>query len=462
MTIDARNFSPDGSHAGTENDPWPGVAIKNAIDSLNDATDTVSVANGVWLFNSVLVVNHSNWTLQGESLNAILKFTNPSTVRLESNFWVNSDFVARTNIHFKALTFDATALSGTESKDDYSQLRISNANNSSMMNCKILGHPNGGRPMSFFEGGHHNVISANEFDGRNVGGDSCIQYQSLGNAPGDNSHFTISNNSYKDSWLVCIGIDNLLIEDNTLTNPQTGGMVGIQVCGKWDSTAHNITVNRNTVNVGGSNSATITGLPNDPGGASVIDGFNITNNTITGTFASINCQSMDGNNYGDNTLAGNEKHNVVISGNTLHSAWGGSGINVRGGAGLVDTVLVENNVLTNDAGKPNGLDKDANTHNVTVRGNTGIPNDDGTEPIPPEPIPPEPEPEPEKNTVTITVNANPAGSVNFVLPQGARRKASAKPQGKPPKPPAQPPTVTIEVAVDPADTSNIVFAGNAT
>jgi len=63
--VDARGFSPDGPHAGTLADPWPGVAIKNAIDSLNDATGTVCVANGYWNVDSALSINRRNWTLQG-------------------------------------------------------------------------------------------------------------------------------------------------------------------------------------------------------------------------------------------------------------------------------------------------------------------------------------------------------------------------------------------------------------
>jgi hypothetical protein len=476
MTIDARDFSPDGQHTGTMNDPWPGVAIKNAIDSLADRADTVMVANGIWLFDSgCVIINRTNWTLQGESRDgAILRFTNvgaASKPEPPGGIWMSRDHVKR-ECHFTALTFDASAMTMSPN-DDYSQLWVSNAENSTMTNCRVLGHTNGGRPALCWEGGGHNTISGNIFDGRNIGGDCCIQFQS-GTQPSLDGYYTISNNDCRDQNIVTIGLDHLLIEDNVLTNPGTGGMVAILCCGKWDQECIDVTVNRNTIDVGVSNGVAISGLPNDPGGHSRIDGFNITNNVLNGTFAAIHCQSFDANNYNDQTLAGNEKFNVVISGNKLHSAWGGSGINCRGGAGLVDTVLVENNTLTNDANKPNGLDKDANTRNVTVRGNTGIPNDDGTqpepippepippepippEPIPPEPIPPEPTPEPTKNTVTITVTADPSGSVRYALPGARTGKVKPEGKGKPDKPPQQPPLVTIAVDVDPPDTSIIVI-----
>ena len=105
---------------------------------------------------------------------------------------------------------------------------------------------------------------------------------------------------------------------------------------------------------------------------SKIDGFVITNNTINATFASICTQSFDSNNFNDQTLAGNIKTNVTISGNKLNSAWGGSGIDIRGGAGSVDKVLIDSNILQNSAGKPNMITQDAHTTNVTISNNTGV------------------------------------------------------------------------------------------
>src|SRR5262249_22967648 len=120
----------------------------------------------------------------------------------------------------------------------------------------------------------------------------------------------------------------------------------------------------------GANGAVISGLPNDPGGLSQIDGFSITNNIIRGTGAGISAQSFDGNNYNDNTLLGNVKTNVTITGNQLSSLWTGSSIDIRGGAGSVDKVLVQSNTLQNSAGAQNVITQDNHTYNVTIRNNS--------------------------------------------------------------------------------------------
>ena len=300
MTINATDFSPDGAHAGTEADPWPGVAIKDAIDSLNDATDTVMVANGIWMFDGgTLYFEKQNWTLQGESRDgAILKFKNSGSERPDGGIWVcvRDQFlnINRNNIHFTNLTIDPTPLT-TQSKDDYSVLRVSRGTNGSFSNCKILGHANGGRPATFWEGGDHNTFDNNIFDGREVGGDNCIQWQPIGNTSLD-SHLVVSNNIFHSCALVVIGMDEVLIEGNNCDSTN-GGFISLVVSGKWDTTAHNIIVRNNTVDCGGANGAAISGLPNDPGGMSVIDGFSIVDNFVRGTFAAIHCQSFDANNY---------------------------------------------------------------------------------------------------------------------------------------------------------------------
>lgn len=448
--IYARDFSPDGQHAGTDADPWPGVAIKNAVDSLNDATDTVRVSDGIWRINEQLQINHNNWTLEGESRDGtILRFEGPGQL------WFGAP---SSNTKFTTLTADYRNLPKVPCAPG---LRFDTATNHQFTDCKIFGHAEGGMPGTSFQGCKGVRIANCLFNGAPAGGDNTLQLQPLGADLAYNSDCVVEGNTFDSTYLVAIGISNLEIRNNTLHNQTMANSIAIQVCGMWNQACKNVTIDGNTLNIGASNFVAITGLPNDPGGASVIDGFNITNNTLNGTFASIYCQSFDPNNYNDNTLAGNEKHNVVISGNTLHSAWGASGIDCRGGAGLVDTVLIENNTLTNDANATNSVGKDANTKNLTVRGNTGIPNDSGGEPIPPDPQPePEPEP-PTKNTVTISVNCDPPGGANFVL-SGATPPASKTGKGKPSRPPAQPPTVSISVMVDPPDSSNIVIVGNAT
>jgi len=222
-------------------------------------------------------------------------------------------------------------------------------------------------PAVFFEGGYNNSINNNTLSS-NSGGDSVLQLQTLGTTA--NSDFTIDSNTFDSVFLVVIGLSNVRITKNILTNKALGNTIGIQVCGPWAGTSQNITIDGNTVDADASNAAYVGGLPNDPGGASNINGFNITNNIIKGTFAVISAQSIDGNNYNDNTLAADTKTNVVISGNQISSAWGASGIDLRGGAGSVDTVAVENNTLQSSAGAQNVITQDNHTYNVTILNNS--------------------------------------------------------------------------------------------
>ena len=114
------------------------------------------------------------------------------------------------------------------------------------------------------------------------------------------------------------------------------------------------------------NGAFISGIPNDPGGTSNIDGLSITNNILKGTGSGIAVQSFDASNFTDNSLIGSNKTNVTITGNQLSSLWTGSSIDIRGGAGSVDKVLVQSNTLQNSAGMQNVITQDGHTTNATI------------------------------------------------------------------------------------------------
>ena len=466
--IDARDFSPDGSHAGTENDPWPGQAIVDALKSLpQPGGGTVRVANGIWLFDKAHTINGVNdFVLQGESHDAELRFVGGEG---GGQLWFGSDqggTAGFTNGIFENLLINANGLDKNDPRSP-SALRLSTGRSSEFRNNKMLGHSNGSIPAMFWEGGQYVKIHHNHFDGRQPedgggtggGGDSVCQVQS--GPMGADGHvgrdFEISDNTFLGAMPVVIGVDKIKVLRNHCESHY--GFLAIAACGTWNTRCTDTIIDSNTVSAEGANGVMISGISNDPGGMSIIDGFQITNNTLIGTFASICCQGwLNDDQWNDGvTLVGSEKYNVLIKGNKLHSAWGASDINVRGGDGKVDGVLITENTLTNDAGKPNTLTTDDHSYNVQCYGNNGL--DDTTEP---EPIPPEPEP-PMKNTVTITVTADPPGSVNFVTDPAMSR--SATPKGKPPKPPqppAQVPTVTIAVDVEPPDSSNIVFAGSVT
>jgi hypothetical protein len=364
--VDARQFSPT-PHAGTDADPWPGQAIADALKSLPSTGSgaTVLVADGIWLFNAVAQVNGVNdFILKGQSLNAQLKFTGTGQLWFGNG---NSTGGIK-NATVTMLTFDTRTLPKTPPAPG---LKFSNAVNCTFNANKIFGHAEGAMPGTNWEGGSGNHIHHNEFYGAPAGGDNTLQVQPLGGTADDG--FVIEDNTFDSTHLVIIGINNVVARRNTLTNAAMGNFLALMACGNWNGTVVNVTLDSNTVNAGGANGAYLGGLPNDPGGASVIDHFYMRNNIIHGTSALIACQSLDGNNYSDQTLLGNNKKNVVITGNQLTSEWMGSSINIMGGAGTVDTVLVEGNTLAGAAGKPNTVQQDAHTTNVTIRNNVGLP-----------------------------------------------------------------------------------------
>src|SRR5262249_12685315 len=135
----------------------------------------------------------------------------------------------------------------------------------------------------------------------------------------------------------------------------------------YGGTSQNITIDGNTLDASiGNNGAIISGIPQDPGGTSNIDGFSITNNILKGTATLIAVQSLDRSNFTDNSLIGSNKTNVTITGNQLSSLYAGSTIDIRGGAGSVDKVLVQSNTLQNSAGMQNVITEDAHTTNATI------------------------------------------------------------------------------------------------
>jgi FG-GAP-like repeat len=177
----------------------------------------------------------------------------------------------------------------------------------------------------------------------------------------------ISQNTFDSSGLLLIGLNNTKVTNNYFSNRTLGNNIGIDICGPWTGTSQNITIDSNTLDASiGINGAVISGIPNDPGGTSNIDGLSITNNILKATVSGIAVQSRDPSNFTDNSLIGSNKTNVTITGNQLSSLWAGSSIDIRGGAGSVDTVLVQSNTLQNSAGVQNVVREDAHTTNATI------------------------------------------------------------------------------------------------
>src|SRR5262245_34075034 len=321
---------------------------------------TVMVADGVWKIDSLLQLNGvNNFNLVGQSLNAQLMFTGAGQMWFGS---AQGGIGGVSNATISTLTINANTLTMASPQ---SAMRISNAQNVSFNNNQILGHQNGSIPAVFFEGGSNNQILNNTITAGPQGG-APLQLQTLGGTP--NSGFVVSQNTFDSSNLVLIGLNNTKVTNNYFSNRTLGNSIGIEIAGPYTGTSQNITIDGNTVDatVGSANGAIISGLPQDPGGTSNIDGFSITNNILKGTGSGIAVQSLDQSNFTDNSLIGSNKTNVTITGNQLSSLWTGSSIDIRGGAGSVDKVLVQSNTLQNSAGAQNVITEDAHTTNATI------------------------------------------------------------------------------------------------
>src|SRR5262249_54155055 len=333
-------------------------AIQRALMALPATGGTVMVADGVWNIDSLLLVDSNNFNLVGQSRNAQLMFTGAGQMWFGSASGISNATISTLTINANTLTMASPQ----------SAMRVSNAQNCSFTNNQILGHQNGSIPAVFFEGGSNNQFLNNTITAGPQGG-APLQLQDLGGTP--NSGFVVSHNTFDSSNLQLIGLNNTKVTNNYFSNRTQGNnFIGILVAGPYTGTSHNITIDSNTLDAtvvpGHENGAIISGLPQDPGGTSNIDGFFITNNIIKGTGSFIAAQSNDPNNFVASSFAGDNKTNVTITGNQLSSLWGGSTIDIRGGAGSVDKVLVQSNTLQNSAGAQNVILEDAHATNATI------------------------------------------------------------------------------------------------
>src|SRR5262249_27423002 len=271
-TLDARQFSTV-THAGTVSDPWPGSAILSALMALPATGGTVMVADGVWKIDSLLQLNGvNNFNLVGQSLNAQLMFTGAGQM------WFGSAGGGISNATISTLTINASTLTMASPQ---SAMRISNAQNWSFNNNQILGDQNGSIPAVFFEGGSNNQFLNNTITAGPQGG-APLQLQSLGGTP--NSGFVVSQNTFDSANLLLIGLNDTKVTNNHFSNQTFGNTIAILVSGPYSGSSSNITIDSNTLDASsqGGNGAVIAGIPQDPGGTSIINGFIITNNTLSG------------------------------------------------------------------------------------------------------------------------------------------------------------------------------------
>jgi hypothetical protein len=337
----------------------------DALNALPITGGTVMVADGIWQIDSQFKVNNiNNFSLVGQSLNARLKFVGGSGL-----IWFGSNNLRIRNAKFSTLTIDAGNLSS-----NMSAIIITSCDDCFLIDSAIIGHPISGVVPMTIEGGNNVQILRNHVSPSSGYGTSLQVQSGPGPIGTTGSGFVIADNTFDSAGITVIGLDNVTIRNNYLHNRMLGQPSGIAVCGPFGGTAHNVIIDGNTVDAtvvpGRENAASISGLPNDPGGTSNLDGFYFTNNIVKGTVATIAVETFDQNCLLNCNPLGN-KSNVTITGNQLSSLWGGANIDISGGTyGTVDTVLVEGNTLKNSAGAENKIIQDNHTYNATIRNNS--------------------------------------------------------------------------------------------
>jgi hypothetical protein len=354
--LDNPNVLADGSAAK----PWPACAIKKAIAAAAGG-DVVLVSDGYWRVSTALWNKTKNFTLQGESTNARVVFT-------QTGSWLfgeDTSFIY--NARISGLTFDASG-----SSSNYA-LTIKNCVGCSFTGNYVLGLANVNVAAVLFQGGASTTISSNTIMGGPWTGGAQLQINEFG-LPATplpmNRGFEVSANKFDSVGLLVIGMSNISIHDNYMVNEASPVAIGIEFVASYASIARNVSICNNTLKAT-SNFAVISGRPQDAGGQGSIDGLVISGNVIDSTqsYLAVNyylasclsdCQTI------------NNSYDVVVSNNVLKSAWGWSTIELSGGTyGDVQNVTVLGNILT---GVMLGdIHTDANTTNINSANNLIVP-----------------------------------------------------------------------------------------
>jgi len=369
--LDARKFSTV-AHAGTAADPWPGSAIAAALEALPASGGTVYIADGIWKINSPELfttqadlwqsspnMQTNTFNLVGQSQNAKLEFTG------NGQLWFNTtgDPAVHGTVNISNLTIDASGLPNTSNAPE--AIRVSNDYNGVFTNNNVIAHANISIPAVDYEGGINNQFTNNTINAT-AGGGSPLQVQELGGTP--NTGYMVSNNTFHNASLLMIGI-NATASYNNFDSTAGGAYLNILAVGEYNGVYNSYTIDDNTLDglVGGTG-AFISGVENDPGGQSNMNGFNITNNILKSVDSEIHVQTNQPDpDINTNTAIGT-KSNVTITGNTLDTEFGGgSTIDARGGTyGSVGPITIQNNTMTNNEGAVNQILTDAHTTNATI------------------------------------------------------------------------------------------------
>jgi hypothetical protein len=359
--VQATSFAST-THAGTLADPWPGSAIKAAIDSLPDTGGTVMVADGIWQVDSLLRMTKSHYTLMGQSLQAKILFTGTDVALFLDGGEAQAQQIS--NVHLRHLTFDPSPYTITA----ISPVTIKNCVNCTFTDNSVIGLPNVNAATVIFHGGANVQILRNKIGVDGAHGGAQLQLNALGNDV-TNTGFVVADNMFDSVNLLVIGLNDARFTRNILTNDRLRNYIGMSFAAPYLSTMRNLVVDQNIVQSNG-NGAFISGLSQDPGGKGFVNGLTFDANMVIGVYAIIGVQTYlpwtltDDQEVSDTT-------NVQITNNTVDAAWQPAQIDISGGTyGVVDTVWVEGNTLiTHVDGAANQITSDTHTSHATVQNN---------------------------------------------------------------------------------------------
>jgi hypothetical protein len=350
------------NHAGTAADPWPGSAIQSAIASAKGG-DVVLVKTGYWSISTPLSSSISNFTLQGESIDARLVYKDGGSWTLAKA----SGYVS--NVKVTGLTFDAALLTtGTA-------VSIQNCVGCTFSANRVITGSANSQALFFLGGANVTIASNNIYVGPSNGGGTQLQINSYEVASPPialNTGYDIYGNLFDATALFIIGMSDIRIHENRLINTKGQGQ-SIAFAAAYTGHARNLVISNNTLDLSNTNFATITGIPEDPNGQGDYDGIVITGNVIKATRASIAISTYDDACLNTCTEI-TKSHNVTITNNILQSAWIGSEISIAGGlSGIVENAVVQGNILIGPAGSHNLVKSDSKTTNANVANNSFLP-----------------------------------------------------------------------------------------
>jgi len=279
-TVYARSFSA-APHAGTMSDPWPGYAIRRAINSLPQSGGTVIVDDGIWLFDSGEKVSRGNFTMQGSSLNAQLYFTTGWLA-------IGAEGTDIFNVTISALTID-------QSNADLNApqaIQLWQCNSCELSDSVLYGHSNGSLAVFNTFGGSDGRILRNKFTSRSAGG-SQLQINPLGNS--SNSGVLVANNELDSVNILIIGANNIHVTSNYMYNQALGNFIALMFTPITPTVTSNLLFDYNVIDatVGDSNGAVLSGIPQDPGLSGLINNITIDHNTLRGTGSIIAANNYD-------------------------------------------------------------------------------------------------------------------------------------------------------------------------